>query len=176
MLGFLLGVAVAVIVYLVMERKQRSGRTVEPLQAPPSPIIPDEKQYTDEFLESINEFDDTFGYGEAIIELENYGYTTSHDEWEEAMAKNNPPILCRYVLEKKSFALHESIIVAGKVFVMREPVMFSTMTDVMIYVEKLFVLYQIYEGVSPIDGKTVRFFVRGAMEEDGKVPVYGSNS
>ena len=152
------------------------GDSVKSSTIPPPKIIIDDKMFTREFLSPIEEYNETFGYGDAVVELETFGYTTSWDKWEQQISEVKPDALCAYAKDKKSYALHESIIVAGKVFVMREAVMFSAMTGVMIYVEKLFVLYQIYEGVSPLDQKTVRFFVRGAMKEDGVVPVYGGNA
>src|ERR1035437_3242443 len=113
MIGFLIGLIVALLVfvgYLLRSKFSVFKRKAAPV---------DVAIYTEDFLKDINEFDDVFGYGQAVIEKETYGFTTSWDEWKEkAYVPDNVIPLWDMAKDKGSYATAESIMIEGKVYKM----------------------------------------------------------
>ena len=127
----------------------------------------------------INEFNEMFEGNKLIIEKENYAYTTSWDAWIQSDVKFAIPKHCTQsfdlAVDKKSYATAESMMYEGKVYAMdtKHPAGFSSPEEAKEYINKLFVVYLVYHGISAIDRQTVRYFVIGCTEDQGTVPTHG---
>jgi len=127
----------------------------------------------------IAEFNEIFENNRLVIEKENFAYTTSFDAWVHSDVKFAIPKHCTSSFElaadKKSYATAESMMYEGKVFAMdtKHPVGFSSPEEAKKYIDTLFVVYLVYNGVSAIDRTTIRYFVIGCTAEQGTVPTHG---
>lgn len=120
-----------------------------------------------------------------IIEKETHGYTNSFDKWLHSDVWHYVPKSCSpapYLASGKgSYALADSFMVDGVVYandpgdvkLKKNHHLCRNELEVREYLDTLYAVYLVYQGVSPIDRTTPRYYVVGVREDEGMVPTHG---
>ena len=149
--------------------------SMEPVQKPEVKDFLDESNAKDI---SLQVFDDMFDAGRIIIEKETFGFTRDFGVWVGSDARLSVPRGATPAFQHVEdldvgFATTESFMYEGTVFSKQTEKMFPDVESLREYAKTLFAIFLVYEGVSPIDRNTKRYYIVGCRESDGVVPTHG---
>lgn len=151
------------------------NRVIEPVE---SPVIKDFLDISNAKDISLQVFDDMFDAGRIIIEKETYGFTRDFGVWVNSDAKFSIPrgaTPAFNLIEDLGigYATSESFMYEGTVFSKHTSKMFPDIDSLREYAKTMFAVFLVYEGVSPLDQNTKRYYIVGCHESDGVVPTHG---